>query len=116
MEWHGAIAIYVIGTLALIISAVHTAVTSQEKGILMNGFELEKNLDEKKYRQVKTLLLALQCSDCRQSGARTVVLAPFFSVCSNRSPKMIKKSILSSLSYRFFEASLLVFLDSCRQR
>ena len=61
MEWHGAIAIYVIGTLALIISAVHTAVTSQEKGILMNGFELEKNLDEKKYRQVKTLLLALQC-------------------------------------------------------
>ena len=55
-------------------------------------------------------------SDCRQSGARTVVLAPFFSVCSNRSPKMIKKSILSSLSYRFFEASLLVFLDSCRQR
>ena len=54
MEWHGAIAIYVIGTLALIISAVHTAVTSQEKGILMNGFELEKNLDEKKYRQVKT--------------------------------------------------------------
>ena len=54
--------------------------------------------------------------DCRQSGARTVVLAPFFSVCSNRSPKMIKKSILSSLSYRFFEASLLVFLDSCRQR
>ena len=50
MEWHGAIAIYVIGTLALIISAVHTAVTSQEKGILMNGFELEKNLDEKKYR------------------------------------------------------------------
>ncbi len=56
------------------------------------------------------------CSDCRQSGARTVVLAPFFSVCSNRSPKMIKKSILSSLSYRFFEASLLVFLDSCRQR
>lgn len=31
MEWHGAIAIYVIGTLALIISAVHTAVTSQEK-------------------------------------------------------------------------------------
>lgn len=61
MEWHGAVAIYVIGTLALIISAVHTAVTSQEKGILMNGFELEKNLDEKKYRQVKTLLLALQC-------------------------------------------------------
>lgn len=61
MEWHGAIAIYVIGTLALIISAVHTAVTSQEKGTLMNGFELEKNLDEKKYRQVKTLLLALQC-------------------------------------------------------
>jgi len=59
MEWHGAIAIYVIGTLALIISAVHTAVTSQEKGILMNGFELEKNLDEKKYRQVKTLLLAV---------------------------------------------------------
>jgi hypothetical protein len=59
MEWHGAVAIYVIGTLALIISAVHTAVTSQEKGILMNGFELEKNLDEKKYRQVKTLLLAL---------------------------------------------------------
>ena len=57
-----------------------------------------------------------KCSDCRQSGARTVVLAPFFSVCSNRSPKMIKKSILSSLSYRFFEASLLVFLDSCRQR
>ena len=56
MEWHGAVAIYVIGTLALIISAVHTAVTSQEKGILMNGFELEKNLDEKKYRQVKTLL------------------------------------------------------------
>ena len=55
-------------------------------------------------------------SDCRQSGARTVVLAPFFSVCSNCSPKMIKKSILSSLSYRFFEASLLVFLDSCRQR
>ncbi len=55
-------------------------------------------------------------ADCRQSGARTVVLAPFFSVCSNRSPKMIKKSILSSLSYRFFEASLLVFLDSCRQR
>lgn len=54
--------------------------------------------------------------DCRQSGARTVVLAPFFSVCSNCSPKMIKKSILSSLSYRFFEASLLVFLDSCRQR
>ena len=54
MEWHGAVAIYVIGTLALIISAVHTAVT-------MNGFELEKNLDEKKYRQVKTLLLALQC-------------------------------------------------------
>ena len=49
MEWHGAVAIYVIGTLALIISAVHTAVTSQEKGILMNGFELEKNLDEKKY-------------------------------------------------------------------
>ncbi len=44
----------------------------------------------------------------RQSGARTVVLAPF-SVCSNCSPKMIKKSILSSLSYRFFEASLLVF-------
>lgn len=42
MEWHGAVAIYVIGTLALIISAVHTAVTSQEKGILMNGFELEK--------------------------------------------------------------------------
>ena len=38
MEWHGAVAIYVIGTLALIISAVHTAVTSQEKGILMNGF------------------------------------------------------------------------------
>ena len=35
--------------------------TSQEKGTLMNGFELEKNLDEKKYRQVKTLLLALQC-------------------------------------------------------
>ena len=32
MEWHGAIAIYVIGTLALIISAVHTAVTSQETG------------------------------------------------------------------------------------
>ena len=61
MEWHGAIAIYVIGTLALIISAVHTAVTSKEKGTLMNGFELEKNLDEKKYRQVKTLLLALQC-------------------------------------------------------
>ena len=61
MEWHGAIAIYVIGTLALIISAVHTAVTSQAKGTLMNGFELEKNLDEKKYRQVKTLLLALQC-------------------------------------------------------
>ena len=55
-------------------------------------------------------------ADCRQSGARTVVLAPFFSVCSNCSPKMIKKSILSSLSYRFFEASLLVFLDSCRQR
>ena len=55
-------------------------------------------------------------SDCRQSGARTVVLAPLFSVCSNYSPKMIKKSILSSLSYRFFEASLLVFLDSCRQR
>ena len=24
MEWHGAVAIYVIGTLALIISAVHT--------------------------------------------------------------------------------------------
>ena len=45
MEWHGAVAIYVIGTLALIISAVHTAVTSQEKGTLMNGFELEKNLD-----------------------------------------------------------------------
>lgn len=44
MEWHGAVAIYVIGTLALIISAVHTAVTSQEKGILMNGFELEKKI------------------------------------------------------------------------
>ena len=44
MEWHGAIAIYVIGTLALIISAVHTAVTSRAKGTLMNGFELEKNL------------------------------------------------------------------------
>ena len=61
MEWHGAVAIYVIGTLALIISAVHTAVTSQEKGIFMNVFELETNLDEKKYMQVKTLLLALQC-------------------------------------------------------
>lgn len=66
---------------------------------------------KKKYEQPVFIL-----SDCRQSGARTVVLAPFFSVCSNRSPKMIKKSILSSLSYRFFEASLLVFLDSCRQR
>lgn len=66
----------------------------------------------KKKRQMNLFAV----SDCRQSGARTVVLAPFFSVCSNRSPKMIKKSILSSLSYRFFEASLLVFLDSCRQR
>jgi len=63
-----------------------------------------------------SLCNAQELSDCRQSGARTVVLAPFFSVCSNCSPKMIKKSILSSLSYRFFEASLLVFLDSCRQR
>ena len=53
MEWHGAIAIYVIGTLALIISAVHTAVTSQEKGILMNGFELEKNLDREKIQAGK---------------------------------------------------------------
>ena len=50
MEWHGAVAIYVIGKLALIISAVHTAVKKKKKGILMNGFELEKNLDEKKYR------------------------------------------------------------------
>ena len=66
-------------------------------------------------KDIKNMLLK-HIPDCRQSGARTVVLAPFFSVCSNCSPKMIKKSILSSLSYRFFEASLLVFLDSCRQR
>lgn len=38
MEWHGAVAIYVIGTLALIISAVHTAVTSQEKRNLNEWF------------------------------------------------------------------------------
>ena len=66
-------------------------------------------------KDIKNMLLK-HIPDCRQSGARTVVLAPFFSVCSNCAPKMIKKSILSSLSYRFFEASLLVFLDSCRQR
>ncbi len=41
-------------------------------------------------------------SDCRQSGARTVVLAPFFLCLQQLFAQNDKKSILSSLSYRFF--------------